>query len=57
LVTTTQSVDQTEAELNLKFIERNRILYAEGTGLYAIVQNVKKYVKAFTEPPLPNTAM
>jgi hypothetical protein len=45
LVSTTQTVDQTEAELNVKLIERNQILYAEGTGLYDIAQNVKKYVK------------
>lgn len=45
LVATTQPVDQTEAQLNVKIIERNQILYAEGTGLYDIAQNVKKYVK------------
>ncbi|MFY7846654.1 hypothetical protein [Chryseobacterium gambrini] len=59
MVTTTQAVDQTEAELNLKFIERNRILYAEGTGLYPIVQNVKKYVKSLygaTSPEYSNVA-
>ena len=42
----TQAVDQTEAELNNKFIERNEILYADGSGLYSIAQNVKKYVKS-----------
>ena len=42
----TQAVDQTEAELNVKLIERDQILYAESTGLYSIAQNVKKYVKS-----------
>lgn len=46
LVSATQAVDQTEAELNVKLIERNQILYAEETGLYSIAQNVKKYVKS-----------
>lgn len=46
LVSSTQSVDQTEAEFNLKLIERDNILYADGTGLYSIAQNVKKYVKS-----------
>jgi len=41
----TQVVDQTESELNTKMIERDKILYAEKTGLYTIAQNVKKYVK------------
>jgi len=45
LVSTTQPVDQTEAELNVRLIERNQILYTEGSGLYTIAQNVKKYVK------------
>jgi len=45
LVSTTQPVDQTEAELNVKLTERDQILYAEETGLYTIAQNVKKYVK------------
>lgn len=45
LVSTTKVVDQTEAELKVKFIERDQILYTEGTGLYTIAQNVKKYVK------------
>ena len=45
LVSSTQTVDQTEAELNNKLIERDQILYADGTGLYSIAQNVKKYVK------------
>ena len=46
LVSSTQSVDQTEAELNNKLIERDNILYTDGTGLYSIAQNVKKYVKS-----------
>ncbi len=46
LTNSTQAVDQTEAELNTKLIERNNILYADGTGLYIIAQNVKKYVKS-----------
>ena len=46
LLSSTQSVDQTEAELNNKLIERDQILYADGTGLYTIAQNVKKYVKS-----------
>ena len=46
LVSSTQSVDQTEAELNNKLIERDQLLYADGTGLYPIAQNVKKYVKS-----------
>lgn len=46
LVSSTQVVDQTEAELNNKLIERDQLLYADGTGLYTIVQNVKKYVKS-----------
>ena len=46
LMSATQSVDQTEAELNNKLIERDNILYADRTGLYTIAQNVKKYVKS-----------
>lgn len=46
LVSATLPVDQTEAELKVKFIERDQILYTEGTGLYTIAQNVKKYVKS-----------
>jgi hypothetical protein len=30
----------------MKHIETNRILYSEGTGLYTVAQNVKKYVKS-----------
>lgn len=46
LMSSTQAVDQTEAQLNAKLIERDQILYADGTGLYSIAQNVKKYVKS-----------
>lgn len=46
LVNSTKDIDTTEAELNTKFIERNNLLYADGTGLYTIAQNVKKYVKS-----------
>ena len=46
LVSTTQMVNQTEALLNTKLIERDTILYANNTGLYDTVQNVKKYVKS-----------
>lgn len=46
LVSATLAVDQTESELNTKMIERDKILYAEETGLYTIAQNVKKYVKS-----------
>ena len=59
LVSSTQSVDQTEAELNLKLIERDQLLYADGTGLYSIAQNVKKYVKSLygaTSPEYANVS-
>ena len=59
LVSATQAVDQTEAELNLKLIERDNILYADGTGLYTIAQNVKKYVKSLygaTSPEYTNVS-
>ena len=46
LLSATLAVDQTESELNTKMIERDKILYAEETGLYSIAQNVKKYVKS-----------
>jgi hypothetical protein len=39
-------VDQTESELNTKIIERDRILYAEEIGVYAISLKIKKYVKS-----------
>ena len=59
LVSTTQAVDQTEAELNVKLIERDQIFYTEGTGLYAIALNVKKYVKGLygaTSPEYSNVS-
>lgn len=59
LVSATQAVDQTEAELNNKLIERDQILYASGTGLYSIAQNVKKYVKSIygaTSPEYANVS-
>jgi len=46
LVDATQTVNQTEAELNTVYTNRNTILYDESTGLYEISQNVKKYVKS-----------
>ncbi|MXS70184.1 hypothetical protein GSF70_03055 [Flavobacteriaceae bacterium W22] len=42
----TLAVDQTESELNTKIIERDRILYAEETGVYDIAVKIKKYVKS-----------
>jgi len=59
LVSTTQAVDQTEAELNVKLIERDQIFYTDGTGLYAIALNVKKYVKGLygaTSPEYSNVS-
>ncbi|WP_267406417.1 MULTISPECIES: hypothetical protein [unclassified Chryseobacterium] len=46
LQATTFAVDQTESELNTKIIERDKILYAEETGVYAISLKIKKYVKS-----------
>lgn len=57
MISSTNAVDQTEAALNTKLIERDKILYAENTGLYAIAQNVKKYVKSLygaTSPEFTN---
>ncbi len=59
LMSSTQAVDQTEAELNAKLIERNNLLYADGTGLYTIAQNAKKYVKSVygaTSPEYSNVS-
>lgn len=59
VMSSTQAVDQTEAELNAKLIERDNILYADGTGLYTISQNVKKYVKSLygaTSPEYANVS-
>ena len=57
LLSATLTVDQAEAQLNTKLIERDQILYADGTGLYSIAQNVKKYVKSIygaTSPEYTN---
>lgn len=57
LTTANQTIDQTEAEFNNKLIERDQILYTDGTGLYTIAQNVKKYVKSLygaTSPEFTN---
>ncbi len=59
LMNSTQAVDQTEAELNAKLIERNNLFYANGTGLYTIAQNTKKYVKSIygaTSPEYTNVS-
>ena len=59
LVSSTQAVDQSEAELNNKLIERDNILYSDGTGLYSIAQSVKKYVKSLygaTSPEYTNVS-
>ncbi|AYN01889.1 hypothetical protein [Chryseobacterium sp. 3008163] len=59
LMSATQAVDQTEAELNTKLIERDKILYADDTGLYTIAQNIKKYVKSLygaTSPEYTNVS-
>ncbi len=59
LMSATQAVDQTEAQFNSKLIERNNLLYAEGTGLYTTAQNVKKYVKSVygaTSPEYANVS-
>lgn len=59
LMSATQAVDQTEAELNTKLIERDKISYADGTGLYTIAQNIKKYVKSLygaTSPEYTNVS-
>lgn len=46
LVDATKPVDQTEAALKVKMIERDALLYTDGTGIYDIAQKVKKYVKS-----------
>lgn len=59
LISSTQTIDQTEAELNNKLIERDQLLYADGTGLCSIAQNVKKYVKSLygaTSPEYTNVS-
>ena len=52
----TKDVDHTLADLNAKLIERNQILYADGSGLYTIAQNVKKYVKSLYGATSPEYA-
>ncbi len=59
LLNATLVIDQTESELNTRMIERDKMLYAEGTGLYTIAQNVKKYVKSLygaTSPEYTNVS-
>ncbi len=59
LVNATQTVNQTDAELDTEIIERNNILYNEATGVYEIGQNVKKYVKSVygaTSPEYTNVS-
>ena len=59
LTSATQAVDQAEAQLNIKLIERDQMLYTDGTGLYTIAQNVKKYVKSIygaTSPEYANVS-
>ncbi|MCY0977653.1 hypothetical protein PGH12_18005 [Chryseobacterium wangxinyae] len=59
LLSATLVIDQTESELNTRMIERDKMLYAEGTGLYTIAQNVKKYVKSLygaTSPEYTNVS-
>ena len=59
LVNATQTVNQTEAELDAEIIERNNILYNDTTGVYEIGQNVKKYVKSVygaTSPEYANVS-
>lgn len=46
LVSATQIVNKTEAELNSELISRNKILYNKENGVYEIGQNIKKYVKS-----------
>ncbi|KQS93145.1 hypothetical protein [Chryseobacterium sp. Leaf394] len=46
LESATETVDQTEAQLNTKMIDRDKILYDEEAGLYTLAMNVKKYVKS-----------
>lgn len=46
LMSATQAVNQTESELNNQMIDRDKLLYANDTGMYSISQDVKKYVKS-----------
>lgn len=52
----TLAVDKTESELNTKLIERDKILYTEETGVYAIAQKIKKYVKSLYGATSPEFA-
>jgi len=59
LVNVTQTVNQTDAELDTEIIERNNILYDDTTGVYEIGQNIKKYVKSVygaTSPEYANVS-
>ena len=56
LTLNTKEVDHTLAELNAKLIGRNKILYADSNGLYAVAQNVKKYVKSLYGASSPEYA-
>lgn len=56
LLAATKSVDQTEAALSHTIMERDQILYAEGTGLYSIALNVKKYIKSLYGATSPEFA-
>lgn len=59
LMSTTKTVDQTEAALNKQLTTRNEKLYSEDTGLYDIAQDVKKYVKSVygaTSPEYKNVS-
>jgi len=56
LTLNTKEVDHTLAELNAKLIGRNKMLYADSNGLYAVAQNVKKYVKSLYGASSPEYA-
>ncbi|WP_240643108.1 hypothetical protein [Sinomicrobium pectinilyticum] len=42
----TEGVEQSEATLNKTLRHRNQLLYGKDSGLYDVVQNVKKYVRS-----------
>ena len=57
LMSTTQAVNQTEAELNNQLIDRDKLLYANDTGMYSLALDVKKYIKSLygaTSPEYKN---
>ena len=56
LVSATQPIDQTEANLKVKLIERDDVLYKEGTGIYDVAGKVKKYVKSIYGADSPEYA-